>query len=140
MEDSMEPVLLDSLARLYPLCKRFLLHWDSREFTGTQQLCLLNLASHGSMTMTTLAEAMACSKEQATRAAAPLVEKGYVRRKYDRDNRTRVWVELTGAGRTLLQREYAAVMRRLSSLSESDQQRLRGALNTVSEVLERFQP
>ena len=135
----MEPMLLDSLAKLYPLCKRFLLNtpWQSREITGTQRLCLLTLEGQGTMTMTLLADAMACSREQATRAVAPLVEHGYVRRNYDQDNRTRVWVELTDQGRQLLRQEYAAAVEELHKLSPEERKRLRAAVREIGELLEK---
>lgn len=136
-----EPALLDDLAKLYSLCKRLLLNtpWHSREITGSQRVCLLILAGHGPMTMTQLAKAMACSKEQATRATAPLVEKGYVYRQYDRDNRTRVWVALSDAGRALIRQEYAAALGGLHNLSTSDRQRFREALDTISQLMLQLQ-
>ena len=138
-ETAMEPTLLDSLATLYPLCKRLLLHthWQSGELTGTQRLCLLTLEGQGAMTMTLLAEAMACSREQATRVVAPLVEQGYMERRYDQENRTRVWVELTEKGRELLCREYRAAMEELHNLSQEERQQLRAAVQNIGALLER---
>lgn len=138
-----EPVLLESLVRLYPLCKRLLLNtpWASREITGTQRLALMTLEARGPMTMTSLAEAVACSKEQATRAVAPLVEQGYLLRRYDRENRTRVWVTLTEPGRTLLRQEHLAVQQELQgllqNLSGQDADQLGAALETVSGLMAR---
>ena len=131
------PALLDDLASLYSLCKRLLLNtpWHSKNITGSQRLCLLLLAGHGPMTMTQLAEAMACSKEQATRATAPLVEKGYVARRYDRENRTRVWVALSDAGKGLIRREYAVALGELHDLSQADRLRFRQALDTIRELM-----
>ena len=89
------------------------------------------------MTMTLLAEAMACSREQATRVVAPLVEQGYMERRYDQENRTRVWVELTEKGRELLCREYRAAMEELHNLSQEERQQLRAAVQNIGALLER---
>lgn len=69
MEWETQPEILDSLIRIYPFCKRLLLHtpWQISEFTGTQRLILLTSAVCGQLTMTHLAETIDCSKEQTTR-------------------------------------------------------------------------
>ncbi len=146
MPPTMEPEILDTLVRIYPFCKRLLLHtpWHSSELTGTQRLVLLASAVQGRLTMTHLAETIACSKEQATRAVAPLVEAGYLQRIYDPENRTRVLIEITEQGRTLLRDQYAAssqfLRQQCSMLTQEEQDQLRSALGTVYRLLGRIQP
>ncbi len=138
-----DPALLDSLIKIYPMSKRLLLHtpWPAKEITGTQRLALLTLAGCKTMTMTLLAQSMACSKEQATRAVAPLVDQGYVQRCYDRDNRTRVWVTLTEAGRAMIHQEYLALTLELETLlgqlSDQELEAFQEALGTVARLLEK---
>lgn len=141
-----EPEILNTLVRIYPFCKRLLLHthWCASEFTGTQRLVLLTSAVQGRLTMTHLAEAIACSKEQATRAVAPMVESGYLRRIYDPGNRTRVLIEITPQGRKLLRDQYEAsaqvLRQQFSVLTQEEQDQLQSALSTVYRLLGRIQP
>ena len=141
-----EPEILNTLVRIYPFCKRLLLHtsWHTSAFTGTQRLVLLTSAVQGRLTMTHLAETIACSKEQATRAVAPLVESGYLQRIYDPENRTRVLIEITDQGRKLLRDQHAAssqfLQQQCSVLTQEEQDQLRSALGTVYRLLGRIQP
>lgn len=146
MNTSTEPEILNTLVRIYPFCKRLLLHtpWRASEFTGTQRLVLLTSAVQGRLTMTHLAETIACSKEQATRAVAPMVESGYLRRIYDPENRTRVLIEITPQGRKLLRDQYDAsaqfLHQQFSVLTQEEQEQFRTALVTVYQLLGRIQP
>lgn len=143
MSEISDPELLDSLVRIYPFCKRLLLiPWQSGDFTGTQRLVLMVSAALGRLTMTHLAESIACSKEQATRAVAPLVEAGYLQRIYDPSNRTRVLIELTDQGRDLLHRKYTAssqaLKRQFSALAPEDQAQLKSTLQVLARLLARL--
>ena len=145
MNEASEPEILDSLVRIYPFCKRLLLiSWQDSDFTGTQRLVLMTSAASGRLTMTHLAETIACSKEQATRAVAPLVEAGYLRRLYDPSNRTRVLIELTDTGRQLLRRQYAAsaqaVQQQFSMLPQEELEQLRAALYVIYRLLGQILP
>lgn len=145
MSELSEPELLDSFARIYPFCKRLLLTpWRDSGFTGTQRLVLLTAASSGRLTMTHLAEAIACSKEQATRAVAPLVEAGYLRRIYDANNRTRVLIEVTDLGRELLRKQYITasqtLQRQFAVLTQEEQDQLKSALRVVYRLLGQMLP
>ena len=145
MNETSEPEILDSLIRIYPFCKRLLLFpWQDSDLTRTQRLVLMTSAASGRLTMTHLAESVACSKEQATRAVAPLVEAGYLRRLYDPSNRTRVLIELTDAGRQLLRRHYAAssqaLQQQFSLLTQEEQEQLRSALRVIYRLLGRMLP
>ena len=143
---SPESQTLDSLVRIYPFCKRLLLHtpWHVNDLTGTQRLILLTSAVCGELTMTCLADTIACSKEQATRAVAPLVQAGYLKRIYDRQNRTRVFIELTPEGRALIRRQYEACTQELhrlfAALSPEDRDRLMQSLQTIYQLLGHLQP
>lgn len=142
MNPTSESEVLDSLVRLYPLCKRVFLHapWQTGDFTSTQRLILLTCAVSGRLTMTHLSDSIACPKEQTSRAASPLVQNGYLTRIYDKENRTRVFVELTPEGRQLIRRQYQVFTqefhRLLSALSPEDQDRLAQSLKAICQILE----
>ena len=72
------------------------------QFTRTQQSILTVLSMEGETTMKQIAKYIVSSQEQATRAVAPLVDAGYVERRTDPTNRTRVYIRLTDEGRDLL--------------------------------------
>lgn len=102
--ESEEPRL--SMLRALPLMHRLLrlIFVGERErFTKTQFYILITLYHQSPLTMTQIGEHIGASKEQATRAVAPLADEGLVRREVSSKNRTRVYVSLTEAGRTLVQ-------------------------------------
>ncbi len=71
-------------------------------YSKTQFNIFSALALEGEMTMKQMARFIACSQEQATRALAPLANQGFVQRRTDSENRTRVYVSLTDEGRLFL--------------------------------------
>ncbi len=112
-------------------------------FTKTQFLIFSALSLSESLTMSEVAEYISSSNEQATRALAPLVTMGYVERFISSENRTRVHVRLTDAGRAFIRElrsdYYGTIKKRLdSSLSEEDEQRLHDAVDTVIEIMRKI--
>ncbi len=67
-------------------------------YTKTQFLILVTLYTCEDLTMTQVASYISSSKEQATRAVAPLVDDGLVERYVDPQNRTKVHIRLTEKG------------------------------------------
>lgn len=95
------------MLRALPLMHRLLrlIFTGERErFTKTQFYILITLSAQDPLTMTQIAEYIGASKEQATRALAPLADEGLVRREVSQKNRTRVYVSLTPEGRALIRR------------------------------------
>lgn len=112
-------------------------------FTKTQFLIFSALALSESLTMSEVAEYISSSHEQATRALAPLVTMGYVERFVSTENRTKVHVRLTDAGRVFIRElrsdYYGTLKKRLdSSLSEEDEKRLHDAVETVIEIMKKI--
>lgn len=112
-------------------------------FTKTQFMIFSALALSESLTMSEVAEYISSSHEQATRSIAPLVTMGYVERFVNTDNRTKVHVRLTDAGRgflTELSRDYyGTIKKRLdNSITEDDRQRLRDAVGTIIEIMRKI--
>lgn len=145
MDTSPDSPLMTGLVRIYPFCKR-LLHsqWLGSDLTGTQRLVLLTSLVSGKMTMTQLSEAIVCSKEQATRAVAPLVQQGLLDRSFDPHNRTRVYIQLSEAGTAYMHQQLArcgaALDARFSALSDTEQQSLIAAFSTVCQFLSQDLP
>ena len=68
-------------------------------YTKTQLMIFSALARCDNLTMSQVAGYISSSKEQATRAVAPLVDDGLLERYVDPENRTRIHIRLTAEGR-----------------------------------------
>ena len=92
--------------------------------------------------MTQIGEHIGASKEQATRAVAPLADEGLVRREVSPRNRTKVYVSLTEAGRALVQELVARCSQKLDErmrerLTAEEQEALRMHLSESAALLEK---
>ena len=119
-------------------CKRSLMnHRD--DLTKSQVDVLIGLKFAGKMSMTQVSEHLAVSKEQATRATAPLVQRGFVKRERRKDNYRVVEVSLTGEGEQRLADGLAIVLREINgnlrSISDEDRAQLVEASRTAVEIL-----
>lgn len=134
------------LLRLIPLINRTIgVHEKAKEYTLTksQLFFMTALYYRGNLSMGRIAEFISSSKEQATRAVAPLVEKGLVRRFETEENRTHVYIELTGSGKKLMDdlKEETRVelhSKLRSALSEEEQRQLAAAVETVVSLLKKI--
>ena len=112
--------------------------------TKSQVLLLAAVSYRGSLNMTQTAESLSTSKEQATRAAAPLVDGGYLRRTEHRENRRAVYLELTDRGRDYMELLRTEVREELNeklsgALSEAERGQLAASLETVIALLGRIE-
>lgn len=111
--------------------------------TKTQLTVFTVLDMEGELTMKRVAQYIASSQEQATRAVAPLVDAGYVERRTDPANRTRVYIHLTDSGRQLLEAKRTQLAEKLSakldtSLSSEETAALYRAVTDMVEILEKL--
>lgn len=106
--------------------------------TKTQMDAVIGLDLYGSMSMTQMSEHLAVSKEQTSRAIAPLVERGVIKRERSPREHRVVEISLTERGKAFSdahKREAAEDVReRLALLSEED----RSQLIEVSRIAERL--
>ena len=139
-DDAPSPLLL-----LLPLLSRFLMppaHLSAR-LTKTQLLIVTALSYHESFHMSQLAAYLSFSKEQATRAAAPLVEAGLVERFEQPENRTKVFLRLTPEGASLaaeLREQFSSQLRARTEqlLTPHEQQELCQAASTLVRLLSKL--
>ena len=135
------------LLRLLPMTQRLFSLAELRRHYGltkTQIVILIGLYYHDAVTMSRIAEYIASSKEQATRAVAGMVEHGLVERLENPDNRTRVYVRLTGTGRTYIEKCRAELQTQLhekvdAALTAEEKVQLRAALETAVTLLNKVQ-
>lgn len=137
---------ISALFEIFPICQRLLLNsidLHSIEFTRTQMLILFSLSSRDRLNMSQLSAYIASSKEQATRAVAPLVKHGFVERFRSDENRKKVYVQLTPKGQELIQKEQVLVKQRLSaqfqSLSLNDQTIFQESVENILHLLKKLE-
>lgn len=119
------------LLSLLPLISRTVLSASSlREsgYTKSQFLIISALSLRDNLTMGQVAGFISSSKEQATRAVAPLVDHGLVERYVDPDNRTKIHIRLTEKGRDYVEQSNRCLVQ---NLHQTMQEKI-----TVEEMLE----
>lgn len=98
-----------------------------------------HLAEHGAATASALAAAERISPQAVTVAVRELETQGLVMRQHDDDDRRRIWVDLTAAGREKLEQERAAGLGWLDqAIGEKLTAQERGALEAVIPVLRKL--
>lgn len=135
------------LLRLIPLISRIIgVSGKAKEFdlTKSQLMFMTALYYRGILNMTKVSEYISSSKEQATRAVAPLVDKGIVKRFEIEDNRTHVYTELTEDGKNMMiklrDEMHEDIDRRLQkSLSEEEIRQLTEAVRTTVSLLAKIE-
>lgn len=130
-----------SLLMLFPLLHRLMnsvVPQGWLELTRTQAYIICLMSSRVELTMSELANHIGISKEQATRAIAPMVETGLAERFTDKHNRKLVHIRLTQSGGEVVQRLRQALTARLTdSLTEEELQSLREAMYQSVELLQK---
>lgn len=111
--------------------------------TKTQLIIFIILSLRESLTMTEIAGYISSSREQATRAVAPLADAGYVERYVDPKNRTRIHIRLTEVGRSYWaecrEKMRAMIDQRLKdSLSAEECRELEQAASTMIRLLRKL--
>ncbi|MBQ3261599.1 MAG: MarR family transcriptional regulator [Oscillospiraceae bacterium] len=141
--ESEEPRL--NMLRALPLMHRLLrliLAGERDRFTKTQFYILITLHRRSPLTMTQIGELIGASKEQATRAVAPLADEGLVQREVSPQNRTKVYVSLTAEGRALVQELTARCGEKLDErmnehLTAEEREALQMHLAEIASLLEK---
>ena len=137
---------ISALMEIFPVVQKLLFNTidlHSVSFTRTQMLILFALYSREHLNMSQTAAYIASSKEQTTRAVAPLVKEGYVTRFYMGDNRRKVYIRLTEQGQSFIEEEQRLVKERLSSkfnmLSLEDQETFHHAVDDILKILRKLE-
>lgn len=112
-------------------------------FTKTQMNIFTILDMEGDLSMKRIAQFLATSQEQATRTVAPLANAGYVERRTDPSNRTRVYIHLTESGRKIMEDSRKVLLENMSekfstSLNNEDCVELCKAAATMVDLLNKI--
>ena len=136
---------INSLFRIYPVCRKLVFDtFDKKKYgiTRTQQVIMLTLGVNGSLTMSGLASKINTSNEQATRAVAQLVEKGFIERMHDSANRRIIRIKLTDEAKDFVEqikREmHEDFLERFAVFSDDELTELVKATNIIAEKLTRM--
>ncbi len=112
-------------------------------FTKYQLYLMMTLARRDTLTMSQAASCIGCSKEQATRLVATLVEDGYVERLHRQENRKLVYIHLTDKGEQVMCLERAEAKEKLKAqidcLSEEDKEIFFQTLHGLAGVLKKLE-
>lgn len=129
---------------LYPLCRKLVLDtFDKKKdgVTKTQQIILLALAVEEKLTMSQLASKINTSNEQATRAVAQLVDRGFIERMQDASNRRIINIRLTDKAREFISLTKAEIMDDLldqfNKVSDEDMEKFHDAIKQIIAVLKK---
>ncbi len=112
-------------------------------FTKTQMNIFTVLDMEGDLSMKRIAQLLATSQEQATRTVAPLANAGYVERRTDPSNRTRVYIHLTDAGRQIIKESRQLLIENLdaklnNSFSDNEKEALCKAACVMASLLDKI--
>ncbi len=143
MKDADDRAVQESVFLSYPLMRQLLgstFEGCEEHFTRTQFNILIVLYYCGERTMMHLSELIGSSKEQATRALAPLADGGLVERYIDASNRSHVHVRLTPEGENRIEDIQLRCMERLRArasdcLSTEELRVLKQCLSTAGPLL-----
>ncbi len=103
---------------------------------------LLNVARNAPVKMSDLAESEGINPTMLSRVVGGLVEKGFLERTADADDRRAAWVRITGSGRRLTQRmkseRTGAVNAAMDELSAEHRRRIERALPALEALAEQL--
>ena len=144
MNNKTRTACIGAVYELYPLCRKLVFDtFDKQKYgiTRTQQIILLALAIEEKLTMSQLASKINTSNEQATRAVAQLVEKGFIERMQDNSNRRIINIRLTGKADDFIKKTKAEIMEDLLALfngiSDEDMEKFHDAMVQIIRILKK---
>lgn len=134
------------LLSLFPLVNKTVVSAISlKEFgyTKTQLMIFAALGKYENLTMSQVAGYISSSKEQATRAVAPLVDDGLMERYVDPENRTRIHIRLTPKGESFSQHYKSRFFENLKKMmrdkiTQEEMLELKQAVETMIRILSKL--
>ena len=135
---------ISAMYEIYPLSRKLVYDtFDKKNYniTRTQQIIMLSLSVSTTLTMSELAKKINTSNEQATRAVAQLVEKGFVVRSQPPANRRVINISLTESAREFIEKTKNNIkndfLDMFSDISDDEMEKFYSALQTVESVLKK---
>lgn len=145
MEKERFEEIVENLFRIVPLVgKKVINHNINKELDITSQHfhVLLNLKEKGALTVTQLANILDICKSNITPVIQKLIDKGYVERNTDENDRRYIFIKLTTEGREFLtkhkQLTIQALKNKMLDFSEEDLEKLDNALQDFRNVISKI--
>lgn len=145
MENKTKEELIYSLLELLPNYFQYFNNFTDikeRHLTKTQLRILLILSAYDSLSMSQLSEKLCISREQSTRAIAPLVHRQLVFRSTHDTNRRQLDVGLSNSGIRLLADLKAEYIKQFDSsfakLSEEEKTLFIASLHNIIEIIQKM--
>ena len=136
---------INSLFEIYPVCRKLVFDtFDKKKYgiTRTQQVIMLTLNLNGTLTMSGLASKINTSNEQATRAVAQLVEKGFIERMHDPANRRIIKIRLSEEAVAFVEQikkeMHEEILEKFSLFTDNELSELITATNTIAQKLKKL--
>lgn len=144
MENDVRTQCIMSMYEIYPLSRKLVFDtFDKKKYdiTRTQQIIMLSLSVCGTLTMSQLASKINTSNEQATRAVAQLVDRGFIVRMQNPNNRRVINIKLTEEAQVFFNKMKNEILDDLISkfadISDEEMEKLSHSLEQVSSVLKK---
>lgn len=144
MENDTRTQCIMSMYEIYPLSRKLVFDtFDKKKYdiTRTQQIIMLSLSVCGTLTMSQLASKINTSNEQATRAVAQLVDRGFIVRMQNPDNRRVINIKLTEEAQVFFNKMKNEILDDLISkfadIPDEEMEKLSHSLEQVSSVLKK---
>lgn len=144
MVDTVRRECIMSMYEIYPLSRKLVFDtFDKKKYdiTRTQQIIMLSLSVSGTLTMSQLASKINTSNEQATRAVAQLVDKGFVVRMQNPANRRVINIKLTDEAMSFMEKTKAEILddllSKFSSVSDGEMKQMKDALELINGILKK---
>ena len=138
MVDNVRRECIMSMYEIYPLSRKLVFDtFDKKKY----DIIMLSLCIEGTLTMSQLASKINTSNEQATRAVAQLVDKGFVIRMQNPDNRRVINIRLTDEAMRFMEKMKNEILDdilgKFSSVSDSDMKKMKDALVFINSILKK---
>lgn len=133
-----------SMYEIYPLSRKLVFDtFDKKKYdiTRTQQIIMLSLSLCGTLTMSQLASKINTSNEQATRAVAQLVDRGFIIRMHNPNNRRVINIKLTDEAEVFFSKMKSEILDDLigkfSEITDDEMEKFYQSLKIVSSMLKK---
>ena len=146
MDNELQTKCFLEFYRIFPVSRKIVLDTFDKsnyDLTRTQQHILLALEVAKTLSMSHLASMISTSNEQATRAVAQLVDKGYIRRKHSVSNRRIINIQLTDKAQGLLKvmknDMHQDMINKFARISDEEMEKMYQALIDIDDVLRKVE-
>lgn len=137
---------INLMYEIYPISRKLVFdtfEGRKKDLTRTQQIIIMALSINKSLSMSQLAEKINTSNEQATRAVAQLVDKGFINRHQSPLNRRVINISLTEKALDFLEETkeniHDELVKKFDVISNDDMHKFYDSLLQIKKVLQKIE-